>query len=79
MYGVGGRDLLWFKRYRKQRMQIAKIENFHSYCLRLKISVPQGSILGLSFSHFTSMTFSWFVMSSFRDDTKKIEIVIKND
>ena len=75
MYGVGGRDLLWFKSYRKQRMQIVKIKIFHSYCLRLKLSVPQGSILGLSLSHFISMTFPWFVMSSFRDDTKKIEMV----
>ena len=45
MYGVSGKNLLWFKSYLKRRKQLVQIGETRSTWRNLECGVPQGSIL----------------------------------
>ena len=45
-YGIRGVTLSWFQSYLTNREQYVSVDNFKSDKLKLKYSVPQGSILG---------------------------------
>ncbi len=72
-YGVGGPELDWFKSYLSDRQQFVEIEGVRSSLQKIKLGVPQGSILGpLLFliyindlplaSKFLSLLFAHFII-----------------